>query len=294
VPISRFALVLLVIAFTLALIYALKKRQSHPFFIIILLLLASGVSLLFFQVPYLEPAFVHSLGDALIIASILSLTVDLYVKERVLQEVSSDVSKYLIGYRLPEAVQDRIRALLQTRWIRRNCNLRLRLTEIPNKPGYVKIEMVVIRDLENITTEEASYQDKYTYEKHLPEKVLEMRCDSADLTAQYRIADPGLAKEKEDEPGVMQALGNVVKIPPVFETLGRRYQFTVRYEAEYPDNYSDIISFELPTISVVFEAECPPGFRVSVSPAGVTTPNRWEYRKLFLPGEHIRFRWEKI
>jgi len=92
----------------------------------------------------------------------------------------------------------------------------------------------------------------------------------------------------------MQVLGQIVKIPPAHETLGRNYRFTIRYETEYPANYSEILSFDLPTIGVVFEAEYPPTFRVSATPADVPTPNRWEYRKLFLPGEHIRFRWERI
>lgn len=278
----------------LALVISLfRPSEKRSFLLTVILLLVIGLTLLFVDLRYVSTTFTHSLADALIIASVLAFTVDVYLKEQVLREVSSDVSKYLVGYRLPEEVQNRIRSLLQTRWIRRNCSVRLRLTEIPGKPRYVRIEMVVAKDLENITSETESFQDKYTYEKHLPEKILEMRCDSADENAQYVIAGAGLALDKSDEPGVMQALGVEVKVPPVHTTLGTYYRFTVRYEAEYPDNYSDILSFELPTMNVVFEAECPPGFRVSATPADVTTPNRWEYRKLFLPGEHIRYRWER-
>jgi hypothetical protein len=293
VSLRTVALILLIALVLVLLVSRFRQNDIWSFRLAILSLLGIGVTLLFVQLPYVDHAFTHSLGDALVIASVLAFTVDFYLKERVLREVSSDVSKYLVGYRLPEEVQNRIRSLLQTRWIRRNCSVRLRLTEIASKPGYVRIEMAISKDLENITTEEESFQDKYMYEKHLPEKILEMRCDSADISAQYQIVGPGLAEDKIDEPGVKQAVGSVVKIPPVHEALGRYYRFTVRYEAEYPDNYSDILSFDLPTIGVVFEAECPPSFRVSATPADVSTPNRWEYRKLFLPGEHIRFRWER-
>jgi hypothetical protein len=169
----------------------------------------------------------------------------------------------------------------------------MRLTEIPNKPGYVKIVVVMSKDVENITTEEANYQDSYRYEKHQPENITEVRCDSPDPNAQYRIVGEELAKEVTSEPGVMEALGKSIKIPPVHEAIGKYYRMSIRTEAEYPDNYSDILTFDVPTLSVVFEAECPLGFRVSLTPADVTTPNRWEYRRLFLGGEHIRFRWEK-
>ncbi|HUK29507.1 MAG TPA: hypothetical protein VLV89_00230 [Candidatus Acidoferrum sp.] len=286
--------VLLLSILTLLIISVLRKNERWSFYLTVALLLATGVVLLFVQIPRIDEGFAHSFGDALIIAAILSATVDVYLKERVLREVSSDVSKYLVGYRLPEEVQNRIRGLMQTRWIRRNCTARLRLTEIHDRPGFVKIEMVVSKDVENITMQEESFCDKYLYERHLPEAILEMRCDSPDLRAQYLLRGEGLAKEKADEPGVMEASGKVVRIPPVHEALGTYYRFSVKYEAEHPENYSDILSFDLPTINVIFEAECPAGFRVSAAPADVSTHNRWEYRRLFLPGEHIRFRWERI
>jgi hypothetical protein len=294
VSLKTVALIFLVALVLILFVSRVRQNDIWSFRLAILSLLGIGITLLFVQLPYVDHAFTHSLGDALVIAAVLAFTVDFYLKERVLREVSSDVSKYLVGYRLPEEVQNRIRSLLQTRWVRRNCSVRLRLTEIAVKPGYVRIEMVISKDLENITTEEEPFQDRYMYEKHLPEKILEMRCDSADISAQYQIVGPGLGEDKADEPGVKQALGSLVKIPPVHEALGRYYRFTVRYEAEYPDNYSDILSFDLPTMGVVVEAECPASFRVSATPADVSTPNRWEYRKLFLPGEHIRFRWERI
>lgn len=294
VSLRTLGLIVLVLLIVVLLVSRSRQSEKWSFLLTVLSLLGIGLLLLFVQLPYVNQTFTHSLADALIIASVLAFTVDVYLKERVLREVSSDVSKYLVGYRLPEEVQNRIRSLLQTRWIRRNCSVRLRLSEIPAKAGYVKIEMVVSKDLENITTEVESFQDKYMYEKHLPEKILEMRCDSADVSAQYQIVGAGLATDKDDEPGVMQAVGREVKIPPVHQALGRYYRFTVRYEAEYPDKYSDILSFDLPTIGVVFEAECPPGFRVSATPPDVSTPNRWEYQKLFLPGEHIRYRWERV
>jgi hypothetical protein len=278
----------------IALVWKATRNALWSFLSMVIVLFGAGVALLYFKIPILDETFAHSLGHALVIAAILAITVDVYLKERVLREVSSDVSKYLIGYRLPEEVQDRIRALLQTRWIRRNCTIRFRLTELVAKPGFVKIDLVVSKDLENITTEEEAYQDTYEYEKHLSEKILEMRCDSSDTRATYRIEGEALTKEKRDEPGVMQASGKKVKIPPAHESLGRYYRFSTRYESEYPNNYSDIVSFDQPTIGVIFEAECPIEFRVSAPAADVFTHNRWEYRRLFLPGEHIRFRWERI
>jgi hypothetical protein len=287
-------LVLLFISLLVLLISRLRRKDIWSFRLTVLALLGIGVILLLTDVPYLDAALTHSLADALVIAAVLAFTVDIYLKDRVLREVSSDVSKYLVGYRLPEEVQNRIRSLLQTRWIERNCRIHLRLTEVPNTPGRVKVEITVSRDVENITTEEESFQDKFEYERHLPQRLLEMRCDSADTKAQYQLNPDGLVREKADEPGVMQALARVVRVPPVHESAGRYYQFRVRYEAEYPENYSDIVAFGRPTIGAIFEVECPAAFRVTVPPADISAPNRWEFRRLFLTGEHIRYRWERI
>jgi hypothetical protein len=294
--ISFKALLVLVVALLLIglAVSQFRRNSIKSFNLTLFSLLGLGIILLAADVPHIDRNFTHALADALIIASVLAFTVDLYLKERVLREVSSDVSKYLVGYRLPEEIQNRIRSLLQTRWIRRNCRIRLRLTELQGHPDRIRVEIVVSREVENITTEEASFQDRFSYERHLPQRLLEMRCDSADAKAQYQINGDALVREKTDEPGVMQASGEVVRIPPVHETVGRSYEFTVRYSADYAENYSDIYTFDLPTIGVIFEAECPPGFRVTLPPADVSTPNRWEYRKLFLPGEHIRYRWERI
>jgi hypothetical protein len=257
------------------------------------LLFASGLLLSSFGFPYVSERFSAALGDALMIASVLGLTVDYFLKERVLREVSADVSKYLIGYRLPVEVQDRIRWLLQTQWIRRNFHIRCRLTEINN--DRVNLEITVSDEIQNITSEPHTYQDFLEFERHDPQRVLELRCDSSDPKAQYRFADNEVQiREKPDDPGVMQALGKKIKIPPVHEAVGRNYRFTSRYAVEYPSHYSDAINFSKPTIDVILEVECPNNYRFTASDADFSAHNRWEYRRLFLPGENITFRWQRL
>ena len=278
----------------ITLVVTTRKKSAWSFWVIVGICFLIGAVLLKVQVAFLDPGFSHSLGDALVIATILAITVDIYMKERVLREVSSDVSKYLIGYRLPTEVQDRIRGLLQTRWIRRNNTVRLRITEIPNKPGWVRKDVFISKDLENITTSEEQFEDCFYYESNQPETIVEMRCDSPDPSVQYVLTGPNLAHAKTDEPGAMEALGTKVKIRPVYEGPGMYYRFSIRYAAEHPDNYSDILAFDKPTLGVILEVECPQTIMVSATPADVATPNRWEYRRLFLPGEHIRFRWQRV
>jgi hypothetical protein len=290
---DRIFIIAILVTLLLSLLWvAIRRKPFLAFLLVAGLLFTSGLLLTTFGLPYISERFSTAMGDALMIASVLGLTVDYFLKERVLREVSADVSKYLIGYRLPVEVQDRIRFLLQTQWIRRNFHIRCRLTEI--NADRINLEITVSHDIQNITSETLPYQHFIEYERHDPQRVLEMRCDSNDPRARYRIADADVqAREKADDPGVMQVLGRKVKIPPVHESVGRTYTFISRYVVDYPSHYSDAINFSFPTIHVVLEVECPNNYSITAGDADVSGHNRWEYRRLFLHGENVSFRWRR-
>ena len=111
-------LLILLFAFLGVLILSRVRRNDvWSFRSTVFALFGIGIIFLFVEIPHIDIAFTHSLADALVIAAILDFTVDVYLKDRVLREVSSDVFRYLVGYRLPEEMQDRITSLLQTRGI---------------------------------------------------------------------------------------------------------------------------------------------------------------------------------
>jgi hypothetical protein len=72
-----------------------------------------------------------------------------------------------------------------------------------------------------------------------------------------------------------------------------RYRFTAKYRVVHPENYSDIVAFGRPTINAALIVECPQGFTVTAPVATFWSENRWQYNRLFLPGDHIRFRWSR-
>jgi hypothetical protein len=292
----RIFYVLCILLLVVFILWWVRRKPFVSFLVTVAILFASGVFFQLGQPPYFKTQFFESLGHALVIAGILALTVDYYLKNRVLQEVSADVSKYLIGYQLPGEVQDRIKGLLQTTWVRRNCNVRCRLTELADEPGHVRLEVAISDEMENITNEILPYTDTLEFEKHDPERIVELRCDSEDKRARYRLIGDALndaVKEKKDEHGVMVAQGKRVRIPPVRNTK-YKYRFSAKYEVTYPENYSDLVSFKWPTIGVSLEFECPETFRITASPADLEGNNRWEYKRLFLQNDHVRFRWGRL
>lgn len=258
-----------------------------------MLLIVVGTLLIYIATPYLNTEFAHALGHAFIIAAILAATVDHYVKERVLREVSLDVSKYLVGYRLPEEVQDRIRDLMQTRWIRRKFEVRFSFTEHRNQK--LKIDIRISEEIQNITSEPLEYQDSISFAKHEPATLLELDYDSGDAGGAYHLGREELVDRQTESEGRYISTGNKVRIPAVAEALGENYRFRARYELLYPVPHSELITFNQPTIGVSIEvSDIPEGYRIYVDPpADVTAHHRWEYRRLFLPGEHIQVLWER-
>jgi hypothetical protein len=105
--------------------------------------------------------FLYALGHALIVAGLLSITVDLYLKKRTLREVAGDVSKFLVGYSLPPEVRDRIQDLMHETLIRRNSNLRIELVPLDNSEDkQVKLKIELSDEVENISFEAAALQGR--------------------------------------------------------------------------------------------------------------------------------------
>jgi hypothetical protein len=290
-PVIWYALVILVLG---GIGFFYRKRPTFSFFYTIGVLASAGVALLLVHLPYINADFGHSLGHAFIIAAILAVSVDQYIKERVLREVTLDVSKYLVGYRLPEEVQDRIRELMQSRWIRRKFEVRVGFSEVAGGKK-LRGDLHISEEVQNITSEYLEYQDKIEFEKHEPCTLLELQCDTEDAGCSYHLAGEELKKMTSESGGRLITTGKLVKIPPAAQAIGRAYRFRARYEFVHPSPNSETLSFDLPTIGVVIEiTDAPRGYIFRVTPpADLISYNRWEYKRLFLPGQHIKIVWER-
>src|SRR6266702_5683670 len=114
-----------------------KKKEERKFWgslvVIALLGLAALIGAHYMPLLWALPrALAISIGEALFVAAILGFTVDKYIKEFLVREASKDIFKYLVGYKLPEGIQNRLRDLMGTSLIRRNYQVIYTLTAISN------------------------------------------------------------------------------------------------------------------------------------------------------------------
>lgn len=262
-------------------------RRNSLWWLVPTLLVLSGL-LLLVKLPDYE--WGRAVGDALVIAGILALTADRLIKERFLREVSRDVSKYLIGYDLPKEIQDKIHELMGTALVRLNCQLKYSLSRGPE--GYVGLVAEFTYEVKNFSSQVQEYSQYVAFEKHEEPTIHELRCDSSDKGASYsRKGEELTLREKEGEPGVLELRGRKTKLRPVRE--GVTYEFAMKYSRRVREEDSEVFAFAGPTIGAIVRAQVPPDLDFVAPPATLETENRWDYRRVFLEGQHLHVRWVK-
>jgi len=239
-----------------------------------------------------------ALGEALIVASILGLTVDRYLKGYLLQTVSRDMYKYLVGYNLPEEIKERLQSLMGTVFIRRNWQIAYTLTPTESDSDQVIVDVRYRFELENISNTVQTYRQRIQSEKYLNPIILEMRCDDPENGYCRSVTAPGesLGRDQEGVPGIIEASSPEIKIKPSGRNGELRYPFSAHYRIRTPSNHGDTFSFLHPSIGVTITAAYPKGYRISIEPESdiVITENMWQFRKrAFLSSEHVMVRWFK-
>jgi hypothetical protein len=233
-----------------------------------------------------------SVSHALMVAGILALTVDRYVKHRLLKELATDVSKYLIGYELPREVQDRIHDIMATSVIRFNYEQRYRLFE--DTDGEIKAEVQLSYDVENWSGTPRWYTPELHFGKHERATVVEVGCHTTDTEAQFLLSGGALRPYIREDGDSLRLSGRDIAIQP--RSRGVKYRIFQKYFLKPPVPL-DITAFAKPTIGVTVIVDHPENLRCSLeamAPTTIQIGTRWELRQLFMPGEHITLKWEKL
>ena len=227
--------------------------------------------------------FRHSLGEAAIIAALLVLLVDPFLKARLLREAAQDIFHYLLGFDQQPQIKERLKRLVfDTKLFRKNFNARYKL--VPER-DLMRIEFDYDFELINPTEEVIEFPLKIDFEK-----AENLRLDFLSLVSSeksYRWC-PQL-KPKSDDPWVIQGFAESVKIQPA--SRGITYRYSGKCSFTYPRTFYYAQHFGYPTIGVTITVECPPSFEIGAPPTPMHEGNVWKYEGLFMPGDHINIRW---
>ena len=89
------------------------------------------------------------LGEAFLIAAILAVIVDPFLKGELLEEVSKEALSFAAGYVLPDPLKTLLKRIIKVPYIRERFRMTLSLSDIPNHPSFIRLTMHTSYDVVN-------------------------------------------------------------------------------------------------------------------------------------------------
>jgi len=249
-----------------------------------------------FAWPYADVVYI--LADALIVVGLVGSIIELYSAKLLIRRVADDLADRLVGRGLPSELQGQIGQIVNTTLVRDHFVKSYSFSD-PNG-GYVNIDIKVAFDVRN-------YSD--SVQKYVPTIGEESFYEPEFLSVDYGIrggssfsyADTQLTPFIVTDP-VTKAKSvkdlETIKLDSIKTNPAAICQVVIRYRVTMREDYSDIMSFILPTIGFSIQLDrIPKGFEFfSVGEAMRHVPGSptWNFDRPFLPGQHVRAWWRPI
>jgi hypothetical protein len=254
---------------------------------------AGGV-LMWFCCAYSGHEFLRALGDALVIAGAIGLSLELIAASTLIDHTSKELSSRLVGYGLPKQAQALINSLVhETKRVYRGYNRTFKVTRIDGKPGFVRIDTTVAYLVVNYGRGAEKYRPKLEEsDRYLPQV-------NALQYGDHAVELPDLNRE-DHERGVTFTPKKWMTIVPSqsdvpLDSLRSDQKCFVRwsYSMEMPEHYSDVTAFTGVTINPTLELLGAEGFEFSASEDNNCrhVGSTWVYEQAFVAGQHVRTWW---
>ena len=247
----------------------------------ILVILAALVNR--FVRPYWASHFMDDLIVALIIAGILTATVDPFVKRRARREATRDIFHHMLGFSLPEIIRQRLQDTVEkTKLYRKNTAQHIVISEEGDSVVFdIEMEFEVI----NPTPHALCFPALLQFERSEQPVLKSLTC----------FEEPDCGKNAKLSP-TQDGLGFECRGKDVVVPSGGNRRFKYEYSVRYPTALGFFYpNFQYPTIGLGLTIKAPSNFKVKATPAEYEVSGEWRYpKKLFMPGEHVGIVWEKL
>jgi len=234
-----------------------------------------------------------SAADAVIIAGLLAVTVDRYVKLRLRDDISRDVFFAALGIHLPDELKDEILAIGDCKLVRRNMSVYYRLKG-SREDGFLYCDTETEFEMENLTSHPQSFEHhvwvgRAPHGGKDPEYPITFVKAEAQDSYEYSAGEFEL-QERDHERGWHQS----VKIAP----RGTARFWSTTHQI-LPNRFEDVYLLLQPTVGLKVRVDCPEGIQPSVTfdhrlrEEGEKLPsNTWKFKAAFLPNSTFRIAWK--
>jgi formiminoglutamase len=110
-----------------------------------------GIAGIFGKLPGEIKEIGPKLGEALIIAAVLTAIVDPYLKRELAEQVARDALNAAAGHDLPQAVKNEIQRIIRAEYTRRRFTIVFNISGVKDHDGFVTLVMHTAYDIENET-----------------------------------------------------------------------------------------------------------------------------------------------
>ena len=225
-----------------------------------------------------------SISEAIFIAGCLTITVDPFLKRRLIQEASKDIFHHLLGFDLPKEIRLKLKDfLLGIKNYRIDTEIEARADLKHNS-----VLLTVSVRSKIIVASEMLYQPNVAFEESEHPTLLQVSITSDNSNYNSNLtADHLHLESKPDEPMVLEWKGRELKLHS-----GDSLSMFVRFSVEGARNDFWVYFFGAPTIFTKLRLTASPGLDVSASLADQINGDEYIYQKVFVAGDHIQIRWK--
>ena len=233
--------------------------------------------------PYCSSPFLDDAIVALLIAGILTLAVDPFIKKLARREAARDIFHHILGYKLPPSIRERLEEIVRdTKLYREEVTKRIEMSEDGDFVVFdVEMEFFVV----NPYRHDLGFEPLIQFENGERGKIKRI----------IHFGDTSYGQDAEAKP-----VGNLgaseYRGEPVLISSGNREEFKYEYRVMFPADLGFWFpNFVLPTIGLSLTIKHPDSFNVKATDTQVPCPEgEWKYpTKLWMQGEHIEIVWSK-
>ncbi len=233
-----------------------------------------------------EAHFTRALGDALLIAGILTVGVDYFVKRDLTREAAQNIFHHILGFDQPPEIRDRLKVIVHdTKLYRRNFRADI---HVASQAEGVLLTVKFSCELINPTNQTLPYTQKVSAEKG--ERLQHWRLWLTSADKKYDINCK--IEVSPEDPEAVDAKADKISIKP--HKKDRVDKCGGEYSQLMPKDYFFVLYFGTPTIDVSFDVTHSSDLRISASKPTLRNGNMFEYEGLQMPGDHLYVRWETI
>ena len=252
------------------------------------------------EYPYWWPAteLVYFLADALIVAMLLAVAIDLFSAKLLVERVSDGLAQRLVGRGLPADMQAPIRDIVSTDLVRDHY-VKSYAFSAP-EDGRVQVNVEVRFEVRNYSEAVRDYAPEMVAETFFqPEfRFLEYGIAGRKI---YTFSDDGLSCKAEtaDALGVTRVPKSALpalSLQPVRTGEKSACRVTWRYSITVPDQYCDVTELDEATLGATIQIEALPEELEFVSGGDASLHHEagshsWYFEKAFIAGQCVRAWW---